>query len=162
MSDELVKIDKRVPARPQIALDAPALAEIADPKDTGPIAELMALMAETVSLALGPSLASLNLGKRERIDPRGGHPLRVAVSEWMGALGFGDFDIYIGGPDPEGVSGVAGEQPALVRHRDDAAHLVEGEVRRHVHDRLGEHGRRAAGEQGGGGQGGQRAHGAEG
>ncbi|HZF52291.1 MAG TPA: tetratricopeptide repeat protein [Polyangiaceae bacterium] len=114
VSDELVKIDKRVPARPQIALDAPALAEIADPEDTGPIAELMALMAETVSLALGPSLASLNVGKRERIDPRGGHPLRVAVSEWMGALGFGDFDIYIGGPDPEGVSGVAGEQPALV------------------------------------------------
>jgi tetratricopeptide (TPR) repeat protein len=114
VSDELVKIDKRVPARPQIALDAPALAEIADPGDTGPIAELMALMAETVSLALGPSLASLNVGKRERIDPRGGHPLRVAISEWMGALGFGDFDLYIGGPDPEGVSGVAGEQPALV------------------------------------------------
>lgn len=114
VSEELVKIDKRVPARPQIALDATALAEIADPGDTGPIAELMALMAETVSLALGPSLASLNVGKRERIDPRGGHPIRVAISEWMGALGFGDFDLYIGGPDPEGVSGVAGEQPALV------------------------------------------------
>ncbi|MCK6587619.1 MAG: hypothetical protein L6Q76_08550, partial [Polyangiaceae bacterium] len=114
VSEELVKIDKRVPARPQIALDAPALAEIADPGDTGPIAELMALMAETVSLALGPSLASLNVGKRERVDPRGGHPLRVAIAEWMGALGFGDFDLYIGGPDPEGVSGVAGEQPALV------------------------------------------------
>jgi tetratricopeptide (TPR) repeat protein len=114
VSEELAKIDKRVPARPQIALDAPALAEIADPDDTGPIAELMALMAETITLTLGPSLASLNVGKKERIDPRGGHPLRVAVAEWMGALGFGDFDLYIGGPDPEGVSGVAGEQPALV------------------------------------------------
>jgi tetratricopeptide (TPR) repeat protein len=114
VSEELTKIDKRVPARPQIALDAPALAEIADPDDTGPIAELMAMMAETVSLALGPSLTSLNVGKKERIDPRGGHPLRVAVAEWMGALGFGDFDLYIGGPEPEGVSGVAGEQPALV------------------------------------------------
>lgn len=114
ISDELNKIDKRVPARPQIALDAPALAEIADPNDSGPVAELLAMMAETVSLSLGPSLTSLNVGKKERIDPRGGHPLRVAVSEWMGALGFGDFDLYIGGPEPEGVCGVSGEQPALV------------------------------------------------
>jgi tetratricopeptide (TPR) repeat protein len=114
LSEELIKIDKRVPARPQIALDSAALAEICDPGDTGPIPELMAMMAETISLALGPSLASLGVSKKERVDPRGGHPLRVAISEWMGALGFGDFDLYIGGSDPHGVAGVAGEQPALV------------------------------------------------
>lgn len=114
LSDELIKIDKRVPARPQIALDADALAEICDPDDAGPIPELMTMMAETVSVALGPSLASLGVSKKERVDPRGGHPLRVAIAEWMGALGFGDFDLYIGGTDPNGVAGVAGEQPALV------------------------------------------------
>lgn len=115
VSAELKKIDARVASRPQIALDAAAMAEIADSQDTGPIPELFAQMAETISMALGPSLVSLGVTKKERIDARGGHPLRVAVAEWMGALGFEtDFDLYVGGSDPRAVTGVAGEQPAIV------------------------------------------------
>jgi hypothetical protein len=115
VSAELKKIDARVASRPQIALDALAMTEIADPQDAGPIAELFVMMAETISMSLGPSLVSLGVGKKERIDTRGGHPLRMAVAEWMGALGFEtDFDLYVGGTDARGVNGVAGEQPALV------------------------------------------------
>lgn len=115
LSEELARLDARVAARPQIVLDARAMAEIADPDDGGPVAEIFAAMAETVSQAIGPSLSSLSVGRKERIEARGGHPLRVAVAEWMGALGFeGDFDLYIGGPEPRGVSGVAGDQPAIV------------------------------------------------
>jgi len=115
ISDELAKLDTRVAAQPQIALDARGLAEIADPADGGPVAELFVLMAETITLALGPSLVSLGVTKKDRIDARGGHPLRIAVAEWMGALGITtDFDLYIGGPNPRGVHGIAGEQPALV------------------------------------------------
>src|SRR5262249_40430373 len=37
------------------------------------------------------------------------------VAEGLGAVGMqGDFDLYIGGPNPRGATGVAGEQPALV------------------------------------------------
>ncbi|APR83364.1 Exonuclease SbcC [Minicystis rosea] len=115
VSDELIKLDTRVAAQPQIALDARGLAEIADPGDGGPIAELFVLMAETIALALGPTLSSLGVTKKERVEARGGHPLRVAVAEWMGALGVeGDFDLYVGGPSPRGVYGIAGEQPAIV------------------------------------------------
>jgi tetratricopeptide (TPR) repeat protein len=115
ISTELGRIDARVPARPQIVLDARAMAEIADPDDKGPVAELFVQMAETVTLALGPTLSSLNVGKKERVDSRGGHPLRVAVAEWMGAVGFeGDFELYVGGPDPRGVHGISGETPAIV------------------------------------------------
>ena len=115
LSEELARIDARVAARPQIALDATAMAEIADPGDAGPIAEVFALMAETISLALGPSLVSLAVTKKERVEARGGHPLRLAVAEWMGALGFeGDFDLYIGGREPNAVHGIAGEQPSIV------------------------------------------------
>ncbi|AKT38057.1 hypothetical protein [Chondromyces crocatus] len=115
VSAELKRIDSRVASRPQIALDAQAMSEIADAQDTGPIAELFALMSETISMALGPSLVSLGVTKKDRIDPRGGHPLRVAVAEWVGALGFeGDFDLYVGGPNPHAVTGVSGEQPAIV------------------------------------------------
>ncbi|WP_437734932.1 tetratricopeptide repeat protein [Sorangium sp. So ce1335] len=115
ISAELRKIDTRVPARPQIALDARAMAEIADPLDTGPVGELFAKMAETICMALGPSLVSLGVGKKDRIDARGGHPLRVAVAEWMGALSFEtDFELYVGGPNPRGATGVYGQIPALV------------------------------------------------
>ncbi|WP_437781567.1 tetratricopeptide repeat protein [Sorangium sp. So ce1097] len=115
ISAELRKIDARVPARPQIALDARAMAEIADPLDTGPVGELFAKMAETICMALGPSLVSLGVGKKDRIDSRGGHPLRVAVAEWMGALSFEtDFELYVGGPNPRGATGVYGQIPALV------------------------------------------------
>lgn len=115
LSDELTQLDRRVAAQPQTALDDRALAEIADPQDGGPIAELFPAMAETVMLALGPSLSSLGVTKKDKIDSRGGHPLRVAVVEWMGAVGMtGDFDLYIGGPDPRGVHAIAGEQPAIV------------------------------------------------
>lgn len=115
ISAELKKLDTRVATRPQIVVDAKAMAEIADPDDGGPVAELFVQMAETVTLALGPTLSALNVGKKERVDSRGGHPLRVAVAEWMGAVGFeGDFELYVGGPDPNGVHGVAGEVPAIV------------------------------------------------
>jgi hypothetical protein len=115
VSAELKKIDARVASRPQIALDAMAMADIADPQDAGPIADLFTIMAQTICMALGPSLVSLGVGKKERIDPRGGHPLRMAVAEWMGALGFEtDFDLYVGGAEPRGVNGVAGETIALV------------------------------------------------
>src|SRR5262249_31600971 len=91
------------------------LDEISDPADGGPIAELFVFMAETVMLALGPSLVSLGVGKKDRIEARGGHPLRVAVSEGMGALGITtDFHPYAGGQNPRAVHGIAGEQPAIV------------------------------------------------
>jgi tetratricopeptide (TPR) repeat protein len=124
LSDELARIDMRVATRPQIALDVHAMAEIADPLDTGPIPELFAYMAETISAALGPSLESLGVTRRDRVDARGGPPLRLAVAEWMGALGFeGDFELYTGGPEPRGVFGVAGEQPAIVVGREIAVPL---------------------------------------
>jgi pSer/pThr/pTyr-binding forkhead associated (FHA) protein len=113
--DELASIDAKLPGKPQIVLDGRALAEIADPDDNGPVAELFAVIAETVTLALGPSLEGLGVGRKNRLDPKGGPPLRLAVAEWMGALGFDtDFELYVGGPSPLGVQGVAGEVPALV------------------------------------------------
>ncbi len=115
VSDELGKLDARVAAQPQVVLDESALREIADPEDGGPIAELFVLMAETVTLALGPTLGSLGVTKKDRIEARGAPPLRVVVAEWLGAIGVtGDWDLYVGGADPRGVHAIAGEQPAIV------------------------------------------------
>ncbi|MBK8251741.1 MAG: hypothetical protein IPK82_03625 [Polyangiaceae bacterium] len=114
LSDELERLDGQVAARPQVMLDAHALAEIADPEDGGPIAELFVTVAETISLALGPSLASLGATKKDRIDPRGAPPLRVAIAEWTGAVGMAEWELYVGGTDPNGINGVAGEVPTIV------------------------------------------------
>lgn len=113
--DELVRLDGRVAARPEIRLDASTLAEISDPEDRGPLAELFEQMASTIALALGPSLVSIGVTKRERIDARGGHPLRLAVASWLGALGIdGDFELYVGGREPKGVYGIPGDEPTIV------------------------------------------------
>jgi predicted TPR repeat methyltransferase len=115
VNDELTRLDGRVAAQPQVTLDERSLAAISDPEDTGPIAELFVLIAEIIPAALGPSLASLGVTKKDRIESRGGHPLRLAVAEWMGAVGVtGDFELYIGGSEPRGVHGIAGETPAIV------------------------------------------------
>jgi predicted Zn-dependent protease len=115
VTEELAKLDARVAARPQVVLDESALREIADPEDGGPIAELFVLMAETVTLALGPTLGSLGVTKKDRIEARGAPPLRVVIAEWLGAVGMsGDWDLYVGGSDPRGVHAIAGEQPAIV------------------------------------------------
>ena len=117
ISDELASIDAKLPGKPQIALDRHGLAEVADPSDTGPVHALFALVAETVTTVLGPSLDSLGVTRKHKVAAKGGPPIRMAVAEWWGAVGFTaetDFELYVGGPDPYGVQGVAGDVPALV------------------------------------------------
>ena len=115
VSDEIDKLDARVAPQPEVVVDAQRLAAIADADDHGPVAELMVMIAEIVPSVIGPSLASLGVNKRDRVDSRGGHPLRLAIAAWMGALGVtGEFDLYIGGSNPLGVHGIAGDPNALV------------------------------------------------
>jgi hypothetical protein len=52
------------------------------------------------------------VGRKQRV--REGDPLRVEISRWMGALGFGDFELYVGGREMRAVKGLAGERPALI------------------------------------------------
>jgi len=87
---------------------------IGDPDDTGALPQLFAVLAEGLSEALGPSLDALGVGKKQKVDPRSGLPIRNEIAAWAGALGMGEFDVYIGGTNPNAVQGVAGEVPALV------------------------------------------------
>jgi tetratricopeptide (TPR) repeat protein len=112
---ELAKLDTTVRSSPTITLDATSLAEIADPGDNGPITDLFLAVAETVTLALGPTSDALGANRKNRVEARGGHPLRVAVAEWMGALGVTQtFELYQGGNQPRLVQGVFGEEHAFV------------------------------------------------
>ena len=114
VEQELVRIDQRVANVPRIAIDDSALPNLADPEDHGPIAELMRVLATTICEELGPSLAAYGVGKKERVDARLGLPVRNEIAAWAGALGVGEFELYVGGRDADAVVAIASETPAIV------------------------------------------------
>lgn len=111
---ELMDLDQRVAHIPQMAIGDDVLPELADAEDRGAIPELMSLLAPTLAEAVGPNLGSFSVSRRNKVSPRAGLPLRNEVAAWAGALGLGDFDLYVGGPAEDGVFGVATEPPSLI------------------------------------------------
>ncbi len=101
-------------AMPQWALSGENLRLLCAPQDEGALAGLFQLIAPAVGEALGPTLAALGVGKRDRVDARAGLQLRSDVAAWAGAFGIGEVELYVGGRDPLGVQGVSGEVPAIV------------------------------------------------
>ncbi len=101
-------------AMPQWALSPENMKALTAPQDEGPVAQLFAMLAPSLAEALGPTLQALGVGKRDRVDPRAGLQLRSDIAAWAGAFGVTEFELYVGGKDPTGVQGVAGEVPALV------------------------------------------------
>jgi len=114
VEQELSRIDQRVANVPRIAIDESALPNLADPEDKGPIAELMQVLATTICEELGPSLAAYGVTKKERVDARLGLPVRNEIAAWAGALGVGEFELYVGGRDADAVVAIASEIPAIV------------------------------------------------
>ncbi|HEU4404181.1 MAG TPA: hypothetical protein VFS43_02640 [Polyangiaceae bacterium] len=114
VAGDLAALDQRAARSPQIQISDGMLAAISDPFDSGPLVSLFQLLGPDIGAALGPSRDALGVGKKERIDPRSGLPLRNEIAAWAGALGLVEFELYIGGRDPYGVQGVAGEVPAIV------------------------------------------------
>jgi tetratricopeptide (TPR) repeat protein len=114
IEQELELLDERVARVPQVAVDDKTIGMIGDPEDHGPLTNLFAAIADALAEALGPSLDALGVSKKHRVDPRSGMPIRNEIAAWAGALGLGEFDLYVGGHDPNGVHGVASEIPAIV------------------------------------------------
>src|SRR5439155_17124261 len=84
------------------------------PEETGPVLDLFRLMAPTIAEALGPTVETLGVGRRERVDARAGNPLRNEIAAWAGALGITEFELYVGGKDTNLVQGVPGEVASIV------------------------------------------------
>jgi hypothetical protein len=108
------QISARKPRTPQIAIPAAMMSSILAPGDGGRIADLFILLGPTLTDALGPTLQSCGVGRRDRVDPRSGLALRNEVASWAGAFGIQEFELYMGGKDPLTIQGIPGEPPALV------------------------------------------------
>jgi tetratricopeptide (TPR) repeat protein len=102
------------PRLPVTALTPPMLRSLAAPGDLGPFADLFVVMGPTLGEALGPTLATVGLGRRDRVDPRSGLSLRNEIAAWAGAFGIQEFELYVGGRDPSAVQGIPGETPSIV------------------------------------------------
>jgi len=111
---ELTRLDRRVARVPSIVIDDASIPELADPEDGGPIADLMRELGTTIAAAIGPNLEAFGTHRKERVDPKAGHPIRNEIVAWAGALGIGELEVYVGGRQPQGVFGVATEVPSLV------------------------------------------------
>lgn len=104
----------RLGSAPAIALDKESARRLAAPDDSGPLVDLFRLLGPTIAEALGPTLDSLGVGRRERVDARAGSALRNEIAAWAGALGIAEFELYISSKDANVVQGVPGETPAIV------------------------------------------------
>ncbi|MDP9036555.1 MAG: hypothetical protein M3O50_17270 [Myxococcota bacterium] len=109
-----VEITARNRLVPHIEMSDPLLRAIAAPGDEGPLADLFVVLGPTLTEALGPTLQSIGVGRRDRVDPRSGLALRNEIAAWAGAFRLGAFDLYVGGKDVHGVQAVPGDPPALV------------------------------------------------
>jgi len=110
----LIRLSQSKPKLPRIALTDALLRTIVAAGDDGPIAELFAILGPTLAEALGPTLAVIGVGRKERVDPRAGSPVRQEVAAWAGALGIAEFELYVGGRDALGVQGIPGEPHSIV------------------------------------------------
>jgi tetratricopeptide (TPR) repeat protein len=111
---ELAQLDGRIAHVPQRAIDDGVVASLRDPEDRGPIPELFSALATTIAEAIGPGLVALGVSKKERVRPQDGLPIRNEVAAWAGALGLGEFELYVGGRDRGGIHAVGTEIPAIV------------------------------------------------
>ncbi len=102
------------PHVPKVALSTEMWECIIAPGDSGPVADLFVALGPTLAEALGPSRDSFGVSKRDRVDARSGISLRNEIAAWAGAFGIQAFELYVGGGDPTGIHGIAGEVPCIV------------------------------------------------
>jgi predicted negative regulator of RcsB-dependent stress response len=114
LEQALARFEQQKPRTPQVRLPEALLRKVAEGEDATPLGQLFAHLGPTLREAFGPTLDTLGVGKRDKVDPRSGLALRGEIVAWAGAFGIEEIDLYVGGPDPAGVQGVAGEPHALV------------------------------------------------
>ncbi len=110
----LAQYTAKKPRMPQIAFTPATLGKLMSPGDDAPLANLFALLGPTLTEALGPNLAALGVTKKEKVDAKSGLQVRNEIGAWTGAFGIPEFELYVGGRDPNGVQGVPGEPASLV------------------------------------------------
>ncbi len=104
----------RAPRAPQAPLSEVLARHLAAPGDAGPAARLFQALGPTLAEAFGPTLASVGVTKKDRVDAKAGLTLRTEIAAWAAAFGIPQFELYVGGKDPFGVQGIPGAPPSII------------------------------------------------
>lgn len=111
---ELMTLERRLSTVPPVALDDDVLAELADPEDTGPIPRLLSLVAPYIEKALGPTLKTFQVGRRDRVSASSGSHVRNEIAAWVGAFQLGDFELYLSPVTGERIATLATEPVSVI------------------------------------------------
>ncbi len=112
---ELLKSCLALPSQPLSRSDLEALA---DPLQLGAAGTYLGLLAPHISEELDPSPEALGFSSLMRTDEFSGSPHRAEIGTWMGCFGHGDFELYVGGSDPDLITTVHGDLPTVLVGRD--------------------------------------------
>lgn len=101
-------------ALPTQPLSKADLESISDPLQLGATGRYLALLSPFISAELDPSLEAMGFSSLMRTDEFSGSPHRAEIGIWMGCFGHSDFELYVGGSDPDLIRGVMGELPTIL------------------------------------------------
>lgn len=113
LREELAELDSRSERHPKVVLRDLADAGLLHPQDQGFLSRVFALLGPHLPELLGPNLDTLAVGRRERVKSAVGSSLRAEIAAYAGCFGLGDFELYIGGNDPQAIVAIA--DPKLAR-----------------------------------------------
>jgi hypothetical protein len=120
---ELSVLDRTLNTSPAVAASPELLALLADPDDEGPIPILLSIVTPYLGRALGPTLDTLQVGRRERVSASTALPIYKEVSAWIGAFGLGSFELYTSTVLGERVTLLASDPIVVVVGADVSAPL---------------------------------------
>jgi hypothetical protein len=98
--EELSELNDRSASHPQIVIGDLRRAGLLHPGDDGPISRLFQHLGPHLPEVLGPTLKSLGVGRRQRVKTSAGGPMRTELAAFVGAFGIGEFELYVGGSEP--------------------------------------------------------------
>jgi len=112
--DRLSHLREHCPILPNHPWSSADRQHLSDPAQLGGLTALIELTTPYLSKALEPSLQTLGVTGLMRVDEFSDSEARTALATWMGALGLSDFELYIGGTDPDAIRALNGELPTIV------------------------------------------------
>lgn len=102
--DQKLKLHHTAPrlAQPrEQALSPDDWARIATPEESCALGHFARLLAPTIFELTAPSLRALGCTPLMRVDPFSEHPARQEIAAWARLFELQDFDLYLGGQDPD-------------------------------------------------------------
>ncbi len=113
-AERLNSLHERIPRCPTAPLGPADIETSQAPELWGAVGEFVSLVSPFIAARIEPNLQALGVSALMRVDEFSDHTLHQSTASWMSALRLGDFELYVGGNDPNAIRAIRGEFPTLV------------------------------------------------